>query len=164
MEWPSPFAPRRLGRRALRSGSRVLGSFERLATSAPIFSMLGGAWYGTFPPVERVLARPVSPVVWRRGAVSRAKPAARCLQRERHDRACEEAAEPDRRPLQQSVPEQHQLQRWSEQGHAGHPQHPAGDSDPYHRELECYHPHHPAAGLEPIPPVGAECPVRPGAD
>ena len=48
-----------------------------------------------------------------------------------------------------SVPEQHQLPLRPEQGHAGHPQHPAGDPDPRERGLERHHAHHPAADLDP---------------
>ena len=59
----------------------------------------------------------------------------------------QEAAKPDRRPLQLPVPEQHQLQRRTAQRHAGHPQRPAGDPDPRQRGLERHHAHHPAADL-----------------
>ena len=55
------------------------------------------------------------------------------------DRACQEATEPDRRPLQFSVSEQHQPQRRTAQRHAGYPQRPAGHPNPYQPRLDRDH-------------------------
>ena len=79
---------------------------------------------------------------------------------ERRDRARQEAAEPDRRPLQLPVSEQHQLQHRPAQGHAGHPQRPAGYSHPHQRGLERHHAHDPAADLAAVAAAGANRAVR----
>ena len=83
--------------------------------------------------------------------------------RQRH-RAGQEVAEPDRRPHQHPVPEQHQLQCRAAPGNAGDPQHPAGGSDPSERRLERHHSHHPAADLEPLAAARRDGAVRHRAD
>ena len=63
--------------------------------------------------------------------------------------AREARAEPRRQPHQPAVPEQHQPELRPREGHAEHPQHPAGDPDLGQRGLEHHHAHDRAGDLDP---------------